>query len=101
MKTRNLYKEISEKIIAQLEKGIIPWHKPWTIRGDESLIVSHSTGKGYSLLNSLLLSEAGEYATFKQIEAEGGHVKKGEITHIHAFEHHELVKYVYRRHKYV
>lgn len=77
MKTRNLYKEISDKIIEQLKKGIIPWHKPWTIRGDSSLIVSHSTGKGYSLLNALLLSEPGEYATFKQIEAEGGHVKKG------------------------
>lgn len=46
---KNLYNEITQRIIAQLKKGVIPWHKPWTIRGGESLIVSHSTGKGYSL----------------------------------------------------
>ena len=74
---KNLYNEITDRIIAQLKKGVIPWHKPWTIRGGENLIVSHSTGKGYSLLNALLLEEAGEYATFNQIKAEGGNVKKG------------------------
>ena len=77
MEKKNLYSEITDRIIAQLEKGTIPWHKPWIIRGDGVGIVSHSTGKGYSLLNAMLLEEEGEYATFNQIKAEGGNVKKG------------------------
>lgn len=77
MEKKNLYAEITDRIIKQLEKGTIPWHKPWIIRGDGVGIVSHSTGKGYSLLNAMLLEEEGEYATFNQIKAEGGNVKKG------------------------
>lgn len=77
MEKKNLYAEITDRIIKQLEKGTIPWHKPWIIRGDGVGIVSHSTGKGYSLLNAMLLEEEGEYATFNQIKAEGGNVKNG------------------------
>lgn len=44
MEKKNLYAEITDRIIKQLEKGTIPWHKPWIIRGDGVGIVSHSTG---------------------------------------------------------
>lgn len=41
----------------------MPWLKPWFSSGSA---VSHVTGKPYSLLNQMLLSRPGEYATFKQ-----------------------------------
>ena len=74
MKT-DIYAEVTDRIIKQLEQGVIPWQKPWIASG---AAISHSTGKPYSLLNQILLSRPGEYATFKQISEEGGRVKKGE-----------------------
>ena len=73
----DIYKEVTDRIIAQLENGVIPWQKPW-IAGSTTAAISHTTGKPYSLLNQMLLGRAGEYATFKQIQAAGGHVRKGE-----------------------
>ena len=51
------YKIITEKIISELEKGVIPWQKPW--RSAQGA-VSHVTGKPYSLLNQLLLEGIGD-----------------------------------------
>lgn len=71
----DIYAAVTDRIIAQLEQGIIPWHKPWTGSGHRA--ISHSTGKPYSLLNQMMLGRAGEYLTFKQVQDEGGKVKKG------------------------
>ena len=71
----DIYKEVTDRIIAQMENGIIPWRKPW-IASNQA--VSHVTGKAYSLLNQMMLGRAGEYVTFKQCQQEGGKVKKGE-----------------------
>lgn len=71
---KDVYAEVTARIIEQLEQGIIPWRKPWITSG---AAISHSTGKPYSLLNQILLTKPGEYVTFNQITAEGGHVKKG------------------------
>lgn len=71
----DIYQEITDRIVAELNTGIIPWEKPWT--GTRDGAISYATGKPYSLLNQLLLRKAGEYATFKQIQAAGGKVKKG------------------------
>ena len=72
---KDLYTEIANNIIEQLEKGIIPWKKPWT--GVNSGAISHVTGRAYSLLNQMLLARPGEYITFNQCKQEGGMVKKG------------------------
>lgn len=72
---KDLYTEITNNIIAQLEQGIIPWRKPWT--GVKSGAISHATGRAYSLLNQMLLAKPGEYITWNQCKAEGGSVKKG------------------------
>lgn len=74
-KMKKQYEEIFTRITADLEKGIIPWEKPWCLRGEG--IVSHSTGHGYSLLNCMLLDRPGKYLTFAQAKREGGMVKKG------------------------
>lgn len=71
----DIYAKVTNRIIAQLDQGIIPWHKPW-IASNQA--ISHTTGKPYSLLNQLLLGKPGEYLTFAQCQKEGGKIKKGE-----------------------
>jgi len=71
----DLYQEITNRIIEQMEGGVIPWQKPWVSSGS---CISYATGKPYNLLNQMLLGRPGEYATFKQIQQAGGYVRKGE-----------------------
>ncbi len=71
----NVYDVITQKIIEKLNKGCVPWHKGWFTRP----AVSHETGRPYSFLNQILLEgNGGEWLTFKQVEKEGGKIKKGE-----------------------
>lgn len=73
---KDIYQAITDRITAQLEQGVIPWHKPWIISG-KACAISRSTGKPYSLLNQLILGKPGEYVTFAQIKQEGGRIKRG------------------------
>ena len=79
----NVYQLVTDRIIAELEKGHIPWKKPWT--GVRAGAYSHVTGKPYSLLNQLMLMKPGEYITYKQAVARGGNVRKGEKSQIVVF----------------
>lgn len=72
----DVYSMVTERIIKQLEAGYIPWKKPWANCLDGTF--NRITRKPYSLLNQLLLTHAGEYATFKQWEQIGGKINKGE-----------------------
>ena len=73
----DIYSMITDRIITTLEQGVIPWHKPWI--GGNSVCISYSTGKPYSLLNHILLGgQSGEYISFKQATLAGGHIRKGE-----------------------
>lgn len=78
----DIYAEITNRIISEMESGIIPWTKPWVASGG---CVSYATGKPYSLLNQMLLGRPGEYATFKQVQQAGGYVRKGEKAHMVVF----------------
>ena len=78
----DIYSEITNRMIAEMEQGIIPWQKPWMAAG---AAISHTTGKPYSLLNQMLLGRAGEYLTYKQVQEEGGFVRKGEKAHMVVF----------------
>ena len=78
----DIYEAITNRIIEELEKGQIPWQKPWVSAGS---CVSYATGKPYSLLNQILLGRAGEYATFQQIQKAGGRVRKGEKSRMVVF----------------
>ncbi len=71
----DLYQTITDRMIKEMEQGLIPWNKPWMASGSA---VSHTTGKPYSLLNQMLLGKPGEWITFSQCQQEGGHVRKGE-----------------------
>ena len=70
----DIYAEITNRIVSEMESGLIPWQKPWVASGG---CISYATGKPYSLLNQMLLGRPGEYATFKQIQQAGGYVRKG------------------------
>lgn len=74
--SKSVYELVTDKMIEQLEKGIIPWEKPWT--GIRSGAFNRVSKKSYSLLNQMLLKYDGEYATFKQWSDLGGGIRKGE-----------------------
>ena len=83
MAKANVYDMVTNRIIAELEKGQIPWEKPWT--GVRSGAYNRITKRPYSLLNQMLLQHSGEYATFKQRQDLGGHIRKGEKSEIVCF----------------
>ena len=78
----DIYAEVTNRIIDQMEKGIIPWQKPWIASGNA---ISRATGKPYSLLNQMILGRGGEYLTFAQCQKEGGKVRKGEKSQMVVF----------------
>lgn len=80
---KDVYEMVTDRIIEQLEQGVIPWQKPWggVIDGAYNRI----SKKPYSLLNQMLLQHSGEYATFKQWSELGGHIRKGEKSEIVVF----------------
>ncbi|MGN7457421.1 ArdC family protein [Paenibacillus pasadenensis] len=68
-----IYQLVTERILVLLERGVVPWEKPWR----SGRAVNWKTQKPYRGINTILL-EPGEYATFKQVREAGGSVKKGE-----------------------
>jgi len=72
----DIYAAVTDRIIQQMEQGVLPWSKPWG--GVSGGAYSGTTGKPYSLLNQMLLSKPGAYYTFSQIQKQGGSVRKGE-----------------------
>ena len=79
----DIYSMITDRIIEQLNKGVIPWNKPWT--GTSNGAISRSTGRPYSLINQIMLEEPGEYVTLRQVQNEKGKVNKGAKSHIVVF----------------
>ena len=84
----NVYTRITDQIVAELEKGVRPWHKPWNaghVAGPISRPL-RSCGKPYSGINVVMLwataMERGYSApiwmTFRQALELGAHVRKGE-----------------------
>ena len=85
----NLYDEITEKIIAELEAGRVPWVQPWGTAAAKAPLAmpkNASTGRQYSGVNVLILWGAviehgftgQSWLTFRQALSLGGHVRKGE-----------------------
>lgn len=57
----DIYAAVTDRIIAALESGIIPWRQPWV--GGRRLAIKHADSKPYCMLNQLLLDRPGEYIT--------------------------------------
>ena len=73
----NIYQKVTDRIIAELEKGNLSWEKPWTGTSDRAF--NRISKKPYSLLNQLLLShrKSSEFATMSQWNSLGGKIKRG------------------------
>lgn len=84
---RDLYAEVTNRIVETLERGVRPWSRPWTrSQSCAGSLPSRHTGEAYRGVNVLLLWAAAmergytaqTWLTFKQVQAEGGQVRKGE-----------------------
>jgi len=76
-----VYEIITDRLLKEIEKGTLPWHKPWkSALGEEpaNLVSKHA----YRGINRFLLSHMAYprpyYVTYKQATDLGGSVKKGE-----------------------
>lgn len=83
MAAANVYQIVTDRIIEEMQKGVIPWEKPWT--GVRAGAFNRISKRPYSLLNQMLLKHTGEYATFKQWSELGGKIKKGEKSEVIVF----------------
>jgi antirestriction protein ArdC len=82
---RDLYAEVSARIVAELEAGAAPWIRPWSATPGANTPCNAVTNRPYSGCNVVLLwmaQAAGyptpRYLTFKQARESGGHIRKGE-----------------------
>jgi antirestriction protein ArdC len=85
----NLYHEITNRIIAELEAGRVPWVQPWGTAAAKAPLAmpkNASTDRQYSGVNVLILWGAAiergftgqGWLTFRQALSLGSHVRKGE-----------------------
>lgn len=76
---RDIYQELTDRIIAKLEAGVKPWQPNWSRYG---LARNARTGHIYTGINAFILNLFCEhpipyYMSFKQAKAMGGKIKKG------------------------
>ena len=74
------YDVITDRILALLEQGTVPWHRPWaSATGMPRNLFSQRSYRG---INVWLLTAMGYaspfWATFQQVKTAGGSVRKGE-----------------------
>lgn len=84
---QDVYTRVTDKIIADLEYGVIPWQKPWRDNPETQIIrpLRHN-GTPYRGINTMLLWGASEergyispyWMSYRQATALGGQVKRGE-----------------------
>ncbi len=83
---RDLYQEVTDKIIAAIEAGTAPWQKPWTELAELGLPMNGASERHYRGINTMLLfmtsQERGyndnRWFTYKQASELGGQVRKAE-----------------------
>jgi len=86
----NIYDEVTQRVVGELEAGRVPWVQPWAARGGEGVGVAlprnAASKRPYSGINVLILWGAviangwptQGWLTFRQAQAAGGAVRKGE-----------------------
>jgi len=78
-----VYQIVTNRIIEELEKGVVPWRKPWAGGG---MPMNFITKKPYRGVNCLLLrlTDFTEpyFLTFNQIQKLGGSIMTGSKSHI-------------------
>ncbi|ATJ92810.1 antirepressor [Acetobacter senegalensis] len=83
----DLYQDVTNRIVEQLENGVAPWVQPWSnTASGPALPLNVTTGRRYSGINVLLLwgtvqmcgFTSQRWLTFNQARKVGGSVRKGE-----------------------
>jgi len=87
----DIYQDVTDKIIAALDQGVVPWIKPWSSTGSsgssaQPYPINAITRRPYSGINLPLLWAAARmqgfsqdrWLTFNQAKKAGGHIRKGE-----------------------
>src|SRR5215467_1779481 len=81
--SNQVYGYITDKIMEELERGCVPWHKPWKSPDGVRVPMNYASKKPYRGVNTFLLAvarfkagyDSNYWLTFKQIQALGGSVK--------------------------
>ena len=77
-RSRSVYEIITARIVAELERGVVPWRRPWSAKLPVNLI----SQKEYRGLNVLTLGSQGYpsrfWLTFNQASKLGGRIRRGE-----------------------
>lgn len=77
---QDIYQQVTDRIIAQLEQGVVPWKSPYLCK--VGLPRNFSTGRAYQGINVFLLGTlrytSPFFLTFLQAKELGGFVRKGE-----------------------
>jgi antirestriction protein ArdC len=89
----DIFQNVTDTIMAALEEGTVPWRKPWTFHGDETLHRNFNSRRPYRGVNQWLLEiaamrkgyELPYWLTFKGAQKLGGKVRKGEKSEIVVF----------------
>jgi antirestriction protein ArdC len=85
-KPRDFRQEVTDNIVALLEKGVAPWQKPWDAQSHLAMPVNPTTDRAYRGGNAVHLLAAGlqrnyddpRWMTYKQASEQGWQVRRGE-----------------------
>ena len=78
-----IYDLVTDRILAALDAGTVPWKKPWSNRVNGFTLAQHNafSKRAYRGINVFILAAEGRrdprWATYNQIKKNGGHVKRG------------------------
>jgi len=81
----DIYTKVTDRIVADMERGELPWNAPWKACGTMRL-PARWNGETYNGINILILwaemidksYDSNTWMTFNQARELGGHVRKGE-----------------------
>lgn len=81
----DIYADVTDRIVAMLERGVRPWAPQWDAKGSCPVIPTRANGEAYRGINVALLWGAAEargftsqqWMTFNQAKELGGCVRKG------------------------
>ena len=83
-KNRDLYKEVTDRVVKALEEGVGPWVRPWYSNTEHRNVLSKRPYRGINvLLLNLAMIERGFptplWLTYREAKRLGGYVRKGEV----------------------
>ena len=83
MGNRDIYQEVTDNVLAALERGTVPWRQPWRAGGAQRNLQSKRPYRSTNaLLTELVAMERGYespyWTTYRAAKQSGGMVRKGE-----------------------